>query len=111
MPDIPKHVVKTISRHEWVIGDEHKPDQDAKNFEYGLLFAKRAMTELGVDLNYDNAYSVRAGEGASIVVFVDIETVEDSGEIESIKVKPGTPVGFASGGAVKPVTFSPRLGG
>ena len=72
MPDTPKHRTKTVTRHEWTIGDG-KQEIDAKEFRYGVFIATKAMKDLGIDVEFDDAYKVRVGDGAEVVLFIDIE--------------------------------------
>lgn len=76
MPDIPKHRKIRTTRYEWVIGNEDGPT-DAKNFRFGLHDVYNQMNALGVDLEYDDSFHVRAGEGGEVVLFIDIEEAAD----------------------------------
>jgi hypothetical protein len=74
MPAVPKHREVKITRHEWVIGNDSSIPLDAKDFEYGLHSAKQSMESLGVKLNFDDAYHVRAGDGSEVILYVETET-------------------------------------
>lgn len=78
MPELPVKQTITSTRHEWVIGVEGHPTT-AKDFEYGLHVAKGEMAELGVDLGYDDAYHVRAGDGSEVILYVEIESKDEPG--------------------------------
>lgn len=67
-----KHGVVVIERHEWVVGTESEP-ADAKTFGFAMSSIHGEMAELGVDLSYDDAYHVRAGDGGEVVFYVDIK--------------------------------------
>jgi hypothetical protein len=73
MAEIPKHTVSTTKRHEWAIGDDGEPSSIARTLRDGIFFAQKAMTELGLDVEYDDAFNWRAGDGGQIILFVDIE--------------------------------------
>lgn len=66
MADIPKHVVKTLERHEWIIGDGDGP-MTARMLRDGLYFAQQEMENMGVDISYDDAYMVIA-DGYQIIL-------------------------------------------
>lgn len=75
MPDVPVHrKVKKVT-HEWVIGQADRPT-DAKTFRFGLHHVTTEMEELGIDLEYDDAYYVRAGDGGEIILFTEIKKEE-----------------------------------
>jgi hypothetical protein len=63
-----------IIRHEWVIGDEYSEKTTARDLQDGVRSAENDMKALGVDLSYDNAYHMRAGDGGQIVLFVEISS-------------------------------------
>lgn len=69
----PEHRKVTVTRHEWMIGDENSEYGVARTLADGILMAEKKMKELGVDLSYDDAYRFRAGNGGSIVLYVEIE--------------------------------------
>lgn len=72
MPNVPsKEVIKT-KRVEWTIGESDGPT-DAKDFRFGLHHIYKEMENLGVDLTYDDAFYVRAGDGGEIILYVEIE--------------------------------------
>jgi hypothetical protein len=73
MADIPKHTVTTIKRHEWTIGADYSESSIARTLRDGLHFAQKEMEELGVNVEYDDAFEWRAGDGGQIVLFVDVE--------------------------------------
>jgi hypothetical protein len=67
----PRHVVKKLERHEWIIGDGDGP-VTAREFRDGIYFAHMEMEELGIDVSYDDAYEVTA-DGYEIVISVTKE--------------------------------------
>lgn len=78
MPQLPTKKTVLTARHEWVIGTEDHPTT-AKDFEFGLTSAKQDMESLGLDLGYDDAYHVRAGDGSEVIVYVEIEDKDEPG--------------------------------
>lgn len=70
--DIPKKVVKKKMVYEWIIGKESRPTSK-RTFLDGIDFATREMNTI-VDLTFDDAYHVRAGDGGEIIIYC--ETVE-----------------------------------
>jgi hypothetical protein len=72
MPDLPKKRTIKTTRHEWVIGVDSEPT-DAKNFRFGLHTAYEEMSKLGVNLEFDDSFHVRAGEGGEVILFIDVE--------------------------------------
>jgi len=77
MTDLPRHTKHTVTRHEWAIGSEYEQNMDAKTFRLGLHRAYKTMEELGVDLEFDDAFKVRAGDGAAVILFVDINSAAE----------------------------------
>lgn len=71
MPDSPKYSKTQKVRHRWVIGVPERPTT-AKEFEYGIQFAKKHIQEIAPDrVHYDDAYLVEAGDGGEIIVYFD----------------------------------------
>lgn len=73
----PKHVTKTVTRHEWIIGDEYEEHMTARDLADGIFSAERDMKELGIDTSYDDAYMVRVGDGAEVILYVDVKKADD----------------------------------
>lgn len=72
MADIPQKRIKTVTRIEWVIGGDSEY-AIARTLRDGIHFAQAEMEQLGIDTDYDDAFRWRAGDGASIVLYVDID--------------------------------------
>lgn len=71
MADIPKHEIKTVKRHKWIIGDGDGP-LTARQLRDGIFFAQKEMEEMNIDISYDDAYTVIA-EGYQIELVVEVE--------------------------------------
>lgn len=67
-----KHKVKKIVHHEWTIGDESTP-LTYKDLHDGIFLAQEEMKRLGVNLDWDDAYHVKAGDGYEVILYVDIK--------------------------------------
>lgn len=72
MADLPKHVVKSVKRHQWIIGDEYSDSMTARELRDGLFFAQKDMEAMGVDINYDDAFRVSVGDN-QIILSVEVE--------------------------------------
>lgn len=72
MVDIPKHVVKTVKAHQWIIGDEYSDSMTARELRDGIFFAQEGMLNLGVKIEMDDAYKVTVGDN-QIILTVEIE--------------------------------------
>ena len=73
MADLPKHVVKTVTKHQWIIGDEYSDSMTARQLRDGIFFAQQDMEELGINTQYDDAYRVEVGDN-QIILSVETET-------------------------------------
>ena len=78
MPEVPTKREIVTTRHEWVIGVESR-STDAKDFAYGVHCAEKDMDSLGVNLSFDDAYHVRAGDGGEVILFVDVADTKRPG--------------------------------
>lgn len=74
--NIPKHVKKTVTRHEFIIGEEDRPT-DARTFTDGIGWVQRKLAEMGIR-NSDDMYYVRAGEGGQVIIFLETTKKEKS---------------------------------
>lgn len=72
MADLPKHVIKSVKRHQWIIGDEYSDSMTARELRDGLFFAQKDMESMGVDINYDDAFRVSVGDN-QIILSVEVE--------------------------------------
>lgn len=73
MADIPKHVVETVKKHKWIIGDEYSDSMTARQLRDGIFFAQQEMEELGINTQYDDAYKVEVGDNQ---IILSVETKE-----------------------------------
>lgn len=71
MPDMPKHEVEVVKRHKWIIGNGDGP-VTARQLREGIFFAQKEMEKLGVDIEYDDAYSV-VGSDYQIELIVEVD--------------------------------------
>lgn len=67
----PRHTVKDITRHEWVIGEGDRATT-ARDLKDGIALAEHDMAELGVNLNFDDAYRVRGGDCGEVILYVEL---------------------------------------
>ena len=72
MADIPKHVVRTVKKHEWIIGNEYSESITARELRDGIFFAQQDMSKMGVKVEMDDAYKVTVGDG-QIILSVEVE--------------------------------------
>lgn len=72
MPNIPQYRTTEVETHSWTIGHAYGPT-DAKEFRFGLHYVYQEMEKLGVDLSFDDAFRVTAGDGGEIIFSVTIE--------------------------------------
>lgn len=72
MVDIPKHVVKSVKVHQWIIGNEDSDSMTARELRDGIFFAQEGMLNLGVKIERDDAYKVKVGDN-QIFLTVEIE--------------------------------------
>jgi hypothetical protein len=73
MADVPYYNKTTVTRHNWVVGDEDAVSSNARVLTDGIFFARQKMEELGLDSNSDDCFKWRSGEGAQIIIWVDVE--------------------------------------
>lgn len=74
MADLPFHRVKTITRHEWVIGRHAVTPPTARTLTDGIFFAQKHMEDLGLQIVRDDAYHYRVGDEYELILYVDVES-------------------------------------
>ena len=72
MPDLPRHVVKSVKRHQWIIGSEFSNSMTARELRDGLYFAQKDMQSMGIDTGSDDAFRVSVGDN-QIILSVEVE--------------------------------------
>jgi hypothetical protein len=61
-----------FTRYEWVIGVEEHPTS-ARDLQAGIICAQQDMESMGLSLDSDDCYWVRAGEGGEIIIFREVQ--------------------------------------